>query len=352
MTSTAALLDLEAGGVRAESFIFDLLDSDRNYLGRLDVWADQAPKISVDSTRATVRTCSNVVLRGSQAQHIDQYRDRVRPAMVLSNGVALPMGVFMFGQDNLTLASWGDEANPELFDETFLLSQDLFVGVGVEPGKLIFPLFQQLINEVGLPDVDLSDCNQTARATQALSYQAGSPRIAALTALAPLLAVTSPFFDNYGTLRAKRLPNFDPPADHAYGWGNRILDGTPKITNSIYKAANRYVAVSTTPDQPDLIGIYDLPAAAPNSFAATGRYVTKSKQFQGIPDKETCVLAAYSMALADRQSYMTGTFTSAVDPRHDAYHIVSYFDDKYAEVSFDVECTPGGTMSHQLVRLW
>lgn len=353
--STAGILDLTEVAVRNDRFVFELLDSAHNLIGQLKVSDTSAPHVRNDTSRSVFRTCTGLtVLDGARfpdanyvpLSQINTLRDRVRVSMVLQNGVTFPLGVFMIGDDNRAPFSWGQIWTPELFDETFIVDQPLDQTYGLAPGDSILQLVNLLVGQVGLASVDFSGITD-AHASSTVSYAAGSSRNQAVIALVALLGCFAPYFDNSGVYTTKAAPSPSAGPDLIYGSDDRVLDGTTTTTNSIYRAANRYEVV-TTGAQGGPVGIYDLPASAPNSYANTGLRVVSSSSSQGIPDVATANLAAYINALTDRDTYVVANFSSTADPRHDTFSLVQIFGVLMQETAWEITCSSGGAMTHTL----
>lgn len=347
--TTDQILDLDpaAGGLRRESFVFDLLDQDHTVLERLDVAETANPRVRLDTARTIMRTCTSVEINNLPA--INVFRNRVQPSMVLSNGDVLPLGVFMFGNDDRTQHSWGERATPELFDETFLVNQTLDRNRGRLPGASVLDLLVRLLQEVGISNLQIDVEDQMV--SQAILYQVGSSRMQAVRQLTLLLGAFPPFITNAGICRIKPLPDPTAPPDFVYESGGRIIADTPGTSNSIYQATNEYVATGDSPTGP-LVGRYELPAVAPNSYAQTGRRIVMQKSFQGLANQVAANMAAYQMALTDRRSFFKASFSAAADPRHDVFDIVELYGDRYVEIGWDLECVAGGQHAHSLTRFW
>lgn len=354
---TIDLLDLTNVGVRADTFRFDLLDPAHNTIGKLAVNLDQAPHVTLDTSRSVARTltglsvCSALTFNDPNyiaLEDIDVRHSRVRPMLVLENGAEFPLGVFMFGDDNRNDLSWGTAWSPALFDEMFLIDQYLLdADIGIPPGASVLSLVIALLAPVGIPVLDFTGVTDVLAQT-ALSYKAGSSRTQALIALAGILGCYPPFIDNVGDLRIKPAPASGAPPDHRYGSNTRVIEGSVKTTNSAYRAPNRYQVVSGDATG-SIIGIYDLPSTSPNSYDQTGVRVTASQSVSGIPTTDLANLAAYINALKDgATAYTQASFESTVDPRHDVFDLVQLNGTMYSEVSWDIECSSGGIMQHGL----
>ena len=57
------------------------------------------------------------------------------------------------------------------------------------------------------------------------------------------VAAVPPFFSNAGYHTLKKAPVYNSPIDHRYDPGTRIEDPSITLTNSAYKAPNRYLVV-------------------------------------------------------------------------------------------------------------
>lgn len=349
--STAGILDLTEVAVRNDRFVFELLDSAHNLIGQLKVSDTSAPHVRNDTSRSVFRTCTGLtVLDGARfpdadyvpLSQINTLRDRVRVSMVLQNGVTFPLGVFMIGDDNRAPFSWGQIWTPELFDETFIVDQPLDQTYGLAPGDSILQLVNLLVGQVGLASVDFSGITD-AHASSTVSYAAGSSRNQAVIALVAMLGAYPPYFSNAGVYTAKAAPSASAGPDIIYGSNDRVLDGTITTTNSIYRSPNRYQVV-TTGAQGGPVGIYDLPASAPNSYENTGLRVVSSSSSQGIPDVATANLAAYINALTDKQSYVQTSFSTTADPRLDTFNLAAVYGVLLQAVSWEVTCSSGGPM--------
>lgn len=342
----ADLLDLTFGG-RADAFEFELLNSAHQKLGTLDVVADSPPTVRNDTSRNIFRTCSGLLVAAADLSQIDTLKDRVKVWMILQNGSRYPLGVFMFGEDVRAPHSWGNVFTPELFDETFIVDQPLDRNVSLFPGQSILATVNGLVGEIGLPDVDLSGV-QDQFAGDIPGTSAGSSRSKLIVSLVGLLGCYPPYFNNAGAYTTKPAPGADATAALVYDSGGRIIAGSIRTKNSSFRAPNRYQVISNTTQQ-GYVGVYDLPATAPNSYANTGHRVVDSQSMQGLPSPEIAAQAAYVNALTDRNAYAGAQFDSTADPRHDTFEMISFLGTTMQETSWSLVCSSGGRMSHSVI---
>lgn len=353
--ASADILNLTGVAVRADSFQFELLDSSHNFIGLLKASASSVATVENNTGRSTFRTCSGLtILDGGndgdefvRLADIDRYTSRVRVMMRLQNGARFPIGVFMFGDDNRAPYSWGTLWTPDLFDETFIVDDPLDQTYGLAPGDSILALVNTLVGQCNLPDVDLSMVPD-AHASSTATFTAGTSRSAAITTLLQMLGCYAPFFNNAGQYTTKLAPAADTGADHVYGSGGRIIDGSVKTTNSRYRAPNRYQVVSSDATG-SYVGIYDLPDTADNSYAKTSKHVTNTVTMQGIPSADVANLAAYINAITDKQNYVKASYDSTADPRHDTFDLTNLLGTQFQEESWTIQCVSGGVMHHELL---
>lgn len=344
VVSSADILDLTGVSVRADEFTWDLLDAAHNQIGSLDVNLDTPPRIRNDTSRSAFRTCSSLAVSAADLSEINQRRDRVRANVTLQNGASFPLGIFMFGADARVPFSWGTTWTPELFDESFIVDQPLDQAYGVAPGDSILALVNLLVAQCNLPDVDFSMVAD-APASGTISQKAGDSRRTLVSNLIQALGYYPPYFANGGTYTSSRAPVAGQAPDLTYASGGRIIDGSITTTNSGYRAPNRYQVVASS-GSTAVVGQWDIPDDAPNSYANTGVLVVVTIPISGIPDVATANEIARLESLIDRNAYTQVSWSSTCDPRHDTFDLVSVLGVPYVESSWEIECRSGGLMSH------
>lgn len=348
----AAIIEL-AVGQRADSFTLELLATDRTPLGStLQAHADSNPQVQVNTTRASIRTCSGVTVENPPME-LDLDRTRVRPVLTLSNGSRFELGVLMFGTDTRRIFTAGQVWTPELFDENFLLDQDLDYTVSRPAGASALGLLEEIVSPVfsplGIPtDWQVDD---VTLASQVL-YAVASSRLDAVKAVASLLGALPPFFSNAGYHTLKPAPQPGSAPNHSYGSGTRIFDGTATTSSSRYKAPNRYIVKGDDVGGAAVRGVYDLPPSAPNSYFQTGKIVTSSHTVSGVTDPDLAAQIAYVDALTDQTTYGTVAYSAAADPRHDCFETVDFLGDVFMETAWTMGLTSGAEHSHQGTRMY
>ncbi len=341
-------------GQRADLFRIDLVSADRSPLGiTLDAHAASTPTVQVNTSRTSFRTMSGLLVSNPPDFNLGPVR--ARPVLTLQNGSEYELGILMFGTDARRVYTAGDLWVPELFDENFLLDQDLDRTWSLPAGGDVLAFFTAMAGEVldplGVPtDYQVG----TVENATPLTYPVGSSRLTGLKALAALLGAFAPFFANGGAHTLKAAPTLASAADHIYSTGTRIFDGSTTITSSRYKAPNRYIIVGDDVGGFPVRGVYDLPAAAPHSAFNTGQIVTAPPhRASGVKDQTLADQMAYVDALTDtKTTYGTATFDAAADPRHDIFQTVDLFGVRYLETGWQMQCVHDGDHNHDLVRMW
>ncbi len=346
MTSTTDLLDLAGGGVRGESYEFELLDAAHNIIGTLDASETAAASVRVDTSRPIARTLNGLTIVSTDLSGINVLTDRVRPVMILANGDRLSLGVFVFGDDNRVPASWGTTWTPDLFDETFNVDIPLQTAVGLPPGGSVLQLAAALLRQVPNLIWDLSAATDAQATSVAAAHKPPDSMLLPLTDLATLVGCYPPHVTNEGVLIFRPVTSSSATADHVYDDGGRVIADSVRTTNSSYRAPNLYQVVSESPTG-SIVGEFRLPPEAPNSIEATGNVRISSRSQAGLT-LDLANLAARIDALTDRKSYVKASFSSPNDPRHQPFDLVELYGVRFQEISYGWTLVAGGIMDHGL----
>lgn len=349
--TTDDLLNLRGVRRRVDSYLFDVLDQSNTVVGSVKPARGHAPKLGNDTTRRVFRTLTNFVVDAEQQVSIATVSGRVRPRMVLQNGVSFNLGVFLFGDATRPRRSWGLELGATLVDPLFILDQPVGRIVGYGAGTNLVAAALALAQEV-----ITTPTNVGASATLLASpkgYQASDTRQKIINDLLAGAAFLPVYFDNNGTMQMQPVPLFPlSTPDFTYEAGGRIIKDTILETDNLLTAPNRYVVVDTSATGSPVIGTYDIPASAPNSITNRGFPVTKILQQQGLGSSSSAALAAQAAANQDEDTFKQTSFDSTHEPRHDTFNVVQLLGLQYREIAWDVELRSGGKMSHTLRRVY
>lgn len=357
-TASDVILDRTYRGVRSDGFVFNLVTADRQQLGALDVFRDTTPTVRNDTSRRSYRTVEGFTATNKPSD-LDLRRHRMQVLMTLQNGETFPFGVFMFGQNDTEVGTGGDLWSPQLFDENFLLDQNLGRSWSIAKGGSVLGFFRAMAGEVLDPlDIPTSYSVSDIPSASPLAFLVGTSRLDALRSLAARLACVPPYFANDGTFTLKQAPQVDATStmDHIYEAGptSRIFRNTVRTSDTLYKAPNLYIVVG---DQlgsgVPVRGTYSIPASAPHSRAQIGYDVAAEvHSVPGVSSPDIAAEIARIDAITDRTQYRTASFSATADPRHDTYETVQLLGSPFIETAWSLQCAPGGAHEHQLAGLW
>lgn len=353
--TTDDILNLDGVRRRIDSFRFELCDREWSAIGELhpDV-AQSVPSIDNDTTNNTPRRLRSLKLLSDEAADVNVIRDRLRVYMRLQNGVEFLLGSFLWADANQPMRSWGDEQHSDLVDPTFILTQKSTKAFGWDRGGLIGLIFIFLVARAGFELADFgAPLGQEASRTLAepMSWQPGATWYQMLADLGNLIGFAPPWFDRNGKLHIDNTPSpdFGSPTIPAYGPGTRVVADSIVYSNDLLSAPNEF-AVFDSGTGNLVAGRYEVPCAAPHSFANRGFHVALTENVQGLATQAQADRAAREMALSKGVAFEWLSFTSTADPRHDTYDIIDAFDKRWLETSWSLELRPGGPMKHTLRR--
>lgn len=351
--TTAALLDL-TGNVRQriDAFRFDVLDVSYNVIGHVHpIRGSQAPRIELDTTRTLFRSMSNFDVDANQQGDLNTEKDRIRPVLVLQNGVEYPLGVFLFGDASRPRRSWGRELSASLVDERYILDQPVGRNVGLLPGDNVIAAAVRIVTEVCRCPMSIVSSGTTL--TQPLGWQISDRRLKIIEDLTTLVGYLPPYFDNRGTLVFRPVPV--PPFSLVipdYESGTRIVKDSVIESDDLLHASNRYIAIDQGATDNPIFGVYEIPPGAPNSIANRGFPVVEVITLQGLGSTAAAVEAARAAANKDPNQFMQVEFDSTLDPRHDTFNFYTFLGHTYREIAWSMELRSGAPMHHKVRRVF
>lgn len=344
-----------------ESVRFDLYDNNDNLLGILAVERSPSPpRISNDTGRTIRRQLDGVRVPARPiadqdatryyAEDIDPLTMRVRPRWLLATGAEYPLGVFRWGDDSTTVWSWGEPRQGILLDDTLIIDQPLDTNIGYGAGTHIDSALADQVNQAGIDAAHRSIETTTRTLSEPIAWVAGRDhRLRVLESLCSLAGYLPPYFDNNGILVCRSAPDLaSAMPTFVYGFGvGRVVPGTPVRSSDILTAPNRYIVIDTAAIDAALVGAFDVPDTAPNSFLNRGFHVVRTIELQGLTDQVAADAAAAAAYASDSTTYSWLSFTTPFDPRHDTFDILSFDGVNYRQVAWSVELRPGGQMQHE-----
>lgn len=344
---------------RTEGMRWDVLDRDRNVVGALMVARDHVPHIENDTTRPVRRSISDMMIAPRPVYDVDTshiyagevnpLRQLVMPWWVYSTGDEFPLGLFGWGSDAAEVWSWGEPRHATLADLMSELDQPLDRAVGYAAGTSVYDALVDCCDQENIPasdrNIEACDCILSVAVGGAPGRDT---RLSVMETLCRLAGFFPPYRDNRGVLTCRSAPDLaTAAADFAYGPGTVVREGSPLLSSDILTAPNRYVVIGGNPSA-ELVGTFDIPDAAPNSFVNRGKLVRKTIDLQGIETQAQADTAAAAAYAADSSTYSWLSFETPVDPRQDTFDILSFVDVNYRQLRWAIECKVGGIMQHDV----
>lgn len=350
-----ALLDFYAWvGQRSITFRFMLYDfkTGLNIKELHPVNSGTIPTLSHDTSRTIVRQVSGLYFTSEDTEVINIVSHRLRIQMVIEDRDPVDLGFYLFA-DNLGIQTTaGVESSITMFDSGFIVDQQMeqsySAGTFTADGTVIsFRQVDQAIQDIlaGLP---IKYSIESTPYYTISSIAAGSTRGSFINDLSVEGDFFAPWFDNTDTMRFIRT--FDPAAvipDFDFDSNFRIDRDSIRLTNDLLDAPNRFIVISNgsvTDMTLPVVGVYDVPAAAPHSIFNRGFVIPHVEEWQVDYAAQAYAIAAN---IAARSAiFETVTFTTPPDPRHDSYDVFRFNGVNWLELSWEMQLIAGGTMNH------
>jgi len=352
VSTTDDLLDLTPGiGQRASTFRFQLVDRVGSILGEIHPDADRNPSIENNTSRGIKRDLRNLYVPPDELTAINPIRDWLRVSMVLENGVELPWGTFLFVDGSTAPSTSGTWFSGSLFDQCFILDQPIETSIGYQTNQSISAAISDLFDGAGIADPFVDSFTTTVG--RPVVWPAGTSRLKVMNDLAALAGCYSVFFDNAGQGRVELVPDLATAnPDRVYTYGGNVYDGSVLATDNLLHAPNRYIVIDSSATSSPVVGSYNVPASAPHSAANRGFVVTQVITDQGLTSTTSANAAAAAAAAQDTADFSWVSFSSAPDARHDTFDVVSLFGVSFRELRWSCPLIEGGTMAHDLRRIY
>lgn len=339
------LLDLQPWvGQRSSTFTFELINGlTGEHLGFITPIRNA--QLTHDTSR-TIKRQLTIALGVVDTEFVDPLTARVLLSMRLGDGSVWPLGRYMFTDDTMTRFTSGRLSNVVLADEMFLIDQEISEGFD-SSGLTTTSSYEILLSDFDVTFVsDASD-----GLVMAQSWTVGSHRGSIMESLAVAGNYFSPWFGNDSALHLIR--SFDPATQvPQFDWdaGNQVIREGIVESSNILTAPNRFMVISNTSANEPIVGIANVSVTAPNSFANRGFYITATSTLQ-LSDASQA--AAVARGLANRLTiFETVNLATAIDPRHDSYDVIFWRDNFWLELSWGMQLTEGGKMTHTLRKAY
>lgn len=346
------LLDLEADvGITRSAVRWDLTDRTGSPVGEIHPDALTIPQVTNDAYATYPRTLRNLTIPGYEAQEIDFYTTRLAPRWVLEDGTEWPLGVFIWQEPTRTYRTWDSPLTSTLVDLSYVLDQAHRESFGLTAGAVVSEAIVELWEAAGLTDYEVQGSD--VRAGEAIGWPVGTSRRQMMVALHGLCGWPPPWFDNTGCGHSGPLPPLrDGQNVCRYvidGTASRVVEGSAAISpDTSNKGAALVIGTGATKGEISALVFVD--PSLPWSQERRGFLTIKKVEMQGIASTEQATNIA--LAELDMQVGAAIGFSSIPDPRHDTHNVVEFgaVGDLYREIAWTLPCTPGGPMTHQLVK--
>lgn len=351
--TTAHLLDLTGIGQRQATWTFDVLDETLATIGTVMPESSQPAKITLDTTRTVMRTLESLVLPPGILTSINPYRDRIKPFMQLENGASQGLGVFLYADAQNNVASFGNVLTAALVDQTILLDQPTAAPTVARAGTVIADLIGGLLAATPVGVNYQIDRTGTTVAGDDMAWPAGTSLLAVINALGFVAGCQPLYFDRDGTANVRVAPNYSYADPDLFYDDGRFYTGSGTTNIGLLSAPNRYITIDTGPTDSPIVGVWDVPASAPNSAPNRGGFVqAKTIPSQGLGTVAAANLAAMVYGQSDQAAYGKGQFSGPPDSRHDVNNVVSWLDVVYLELGWSMTCQEGADMTHTLKTIY
>lgn len=296
-------------GNRLTRFRFDLFNRAEAALGNLD----GVEKGSVDFTSSASVHSGGALEIIDDGQYVDWLNHRVKPVVIVEGLPEIPLGMFVFSE---APEAWGDTGRSwpvKLLDKTTILDQDAVdVTYALDAGTVITTAVVTLIASTG--ETNIAVTPSAATLSGPLTWPAGTTKLKIVNDLLSAAGYFSLFCDANGQYRG--APYVRPAARPIR---YEFLDGQQSIYSpdfvidvDLFGIPNKFIAVgqgdATTAALISTATNTD--PASPYSFAARGRWITKSAT--GVEAASQTILDDY----ARRRLIELTSPTSSIDVTH------------------------------------
>lgn len=341
-------------GQRQVSYRFYVIDAtSRVRIGQLHPAAGSSPTLSHDATATVSRWVRGVMLTPDEAGWFVPAEHRIQVEVTVggSGGGTWPMGEYVAASDSAavlsrTATTVATDRVVTFGDEMIAVDQGLsaaYAGLGRGIDDVIMDLCDGVTTNE--PQLDGTPYRTNA------SWSVGDQRGTALSDLATAGGYLDPWIDRDNIMRFRS--SFDPfDLAPVFDWDRypTVVRGSITISDETLGANNRFIVVSSDATATGVIGAYDVPSDAPNSYERIGYIVpsvTRAEVSSVAHAQEYARTVAIQTMLAE-----TVTCTTPPDPRHDCYDVIRFLGELWMEIGWTLDMSPGGLMTHRLRRLY
>lgn len=352
------ILNLVEGGVfqRIDSFRWDLLDWEESVIGTLTPDLERAPRISLDTTRSIMRSVEGMYLPASEMTHTDGIGDKVKASMILQDGTEYSLGVFLWADDVHPQREWGEEHSSSLADKGLILDQPIGKTSGSAKKTNTITRATDFLRAAGIPNEQIDVTPHPDLIDAPMTWDPTAKWADVINDHLQILGYYPVHFNRDGVAQLKPTPSSIETAETtvpSFDDGGRIEHDSIVHSNDLFEAANEFVVYENSGQGTIKIGRYRISPKWPHSVENRGFVVRHVESMQGLANSVAATTAARALAFKSRKSiYEWITFNTAADPRHDVFDIYDFYNARYQETKWSLECKPGGRMTHEAKRIY
>ncbi|MCM1467504.1 MAG: hypothetical protein NC086_05100 [Alistipes sp.] len=355
--SEAELLKYLFSRNRTVWYEYTVADVNDKTIGKLDM---ESGKVSFDSRREIMRTFS-ASARKSQLLDINVMDERIIPwlCLRLNNGdvIKWALGRFIV-QPSQSCEQAVSMINVTGYDLSKIAYDDKVAGRYYVPaGSVYTSTVAQLLGSL-YKNLNVEFLAKTKQADQ--EWEIGTSKLTIANELLSSINYNPFYFDEYGNGIIEEYINpANRPVELAYSTVNNsiFLDSVDIETNR-FDIANKFIRYTENVDSRYLISIYENnDVNSPYSIVNRGRTIVDAEMVNDIATQADLDSYTIRAALSKMQSAEVLTFHSLNMPGH-GYQNSLYvecglygIDNKYVEISWEMELKTNGTMRHVCERV-
>ncbi len=352
------------GGSRVDLFRYDLLDSSLNLVGGINPVVTIDGSVCAPSIRASIqgnayRVMDSLVLTPEDATRIDPRLNRIRPNWVDVNGDVYPLGVYRVVDTSVIQFSGGDHIEATCADESAVHHSPTTRSLTWTRDTLVADIIDQLAGVLNVPVTDADPT--TAVLGEPLGYPQGSTDwFDVYTAVAAAAGMLPPYYTLEGVWRWRTAPDWaSAPPDHTFSTDltapqsqQRVVESSLVRSVTLFDSPNEFRAYNPAARGAPIVGVYRLPASAPNSVERTGVVVAAYTEVAGLATQAAADAAARASAAAAMDDVGSAQMSTPLDARIDLFSTFSADGLLYRTVGYSARLMPGEQQQHDLRRIY
>lgn len=304
-----------------------------------------------------------VALQVKETAGVDYLNDRLKVFMrvlVGSTWLEWPLGVFILSSPTRRSHSEGLRFRQvDGYDQTLKMSASRISNRTQYPaGTNVVEAAKEVAFDAGVLLINAVALAKTLPAAK--EWEPGTTRLQMVNDLLDDVNYNSVWFDSdgYARMTPYRSPSNTTPEVRYLDDSRSILFPQIEATLDTFDVANEWVLIVSEPDRPALVSKYtNTNPASPTSTVSRGFTVTDFRKSDTSVDQATLDASVLRLAEEASQIYERVNLETRLMPHHEHLDVIEVRSGNldvsavYQEVSWSMECTPGGRMKHILRKL-